>query len=462
LVREVLLPLIAANTPGLLPTSHILMKTIPSLGFRSARHAAWILFALLLGNTSARSDIVFAWNELMLHLTAQSPAPIAPQLEARVFAMAHLAMDEAIAAVSGPRMDAEAKKAAQRAAATSAAHDVLVHLLPEGTSAIDALAKRHLNAIAESDDKRRGIECGRAAASRVLTQRELDGWVELAQRNPTTADRSETAAALLARGEKLPPSPWLQVVPFALKSAEQFPVREVRTLNGSGEMLIDHALSSSSLFDRVDRVGALEARERLWSQHPVLAWNRIARQVCVGRTVDIAQQATLLAVLNLALADATLSTLHWRHTVGTWRVIDAERWEPLNGVPPQATDIVARISDGLDMDFARLESQRILIPPVLNYPSLPATMAGAAQAVLAGYFKTDRIEFMLPESVVDATPGTGGATPRSFASVSAAARECAFVASLDGRHCREACVAGYSLGTSIGRYIVKRSAILRR
>lgn len=434
------------------------MKTIPWFLIRSARHALWILFAVLLGGTAARSDVVFAWNELLLHLTARSAEPMAPHVEARVFAIAHLAMDEAIAAASGPGLDADGKKAAQRAAAVSAAHDVLVQLLPAAAPAIGALAERHLSAIAETDAKRVGMECGRAAASRLLTQRELDRWTELAQFNPPwgpVPDGSETAAAMLARGEKLPASPWLQLAPFVLKNAGHFPVREVRTINGSGEALIDHALSSSSLFDRVDRDGALEARELLWSQDPVIAWNRIARQLCVGRTMDVAQQAKLLAVLNLALADTTLSTLHWRHTIGTWRMIEADSWVRSNGIPPPSADIFSRFIDGVGSEILRLETQRILIPPISNYPSLAATIAGAAQAVLAGYFKTDRIEFTLPVSIFDAAHGTNTPTPRAFVSVSAAARECAFVASLDGRHCREACVAGYSLGTSIGSYIMK-------
>ena len=38
----------------------------------------------------------------------------------------------------------------------------------------------------------------------------------------------------------------------------------------------------------------------------------------------------------------------------------------------------------------------------------------------------------------------------------AAARECAFATSLDGRHTRDACVAGYHLGEEIGSYVLKR------
>jgi hypothetical protein len=109
--------------------------------------------------------------------------------------------------------------------------------------------------------------------------------------------------------------------------------------------------------------------------------------------------------------------------------------------------------------LVRSDILRVLIPPTPNFPSVDAAVAGAAQAVLTRFFKTDQIAFTLPKGTAHAGDSSA---PRTFVSISAAARECAYVASLDGRHLREACIAGYSLGTSVGSYVGKRQVARRR
>jgi hypothetical protein len=437
------------------------MKQLFSFRALAARTLAPTFFAIVLGGAAARGDVVFAWNEFLLHLVTHSAAPIAPQLEVRVFAMAHLAMDEAVTSASRDAQNADAKLAAQRAAAVSAARVVLLQLLPAETQAINALAERHLAAIAEGQDKVRGIDIGRAAADHILAQRLHDGWVDVAPFDSESGplpDNSETAASVLARGETLPPSPWLSAAPFVLKSAQQFRVSEVRTVTRFGAIETDPYLQQSRLFKEVDQAGAVAAREGIWSGKPVVAWNRIARQLSATRAVDLTGQARLLATLNVALADATLTTLHWRHAIGSWRSMVGDIWETVDGMPPRFSDLYVQVNGSWE-SAAQLELRRILLPPTPNYPSVAATLAGAAQTVLTRFFKTDQITFTLPTVAVNAT---GTPSARTFASISAAARECAYVASLDGHHMREACIAGYELGTEVGNYIGKRTLAIRR
>lgn len=96
-----------------------------------------------------------------------------------------------------------------------------------------------------------------------------------------------------------------------------------------------------------------------------------------------------------------------------------------------------------------LETHRVLIAPLADYPCLAATLAGAAQAALAG-LKLDRSGFTL-----EATDDKGARLQRSFGSIAEAARESAFVATLDGRHTREAGIAGHALGSAVGRTVSK-------
>ena len=77
---------------------------------------------------------------------------------------------------------------------------------------------------------------------------------------------------------------------------------------------------------------------------------------------------------------------------------------------------------------------------------------------MRSFFHTDEIAFTLPVMSPD---GDRGAALRTFTKISDAAREHAFVASVGGREIGEACIAGYSLGTSIGGYVSKRRLPLR-
>jgi hypothetical protein len=436
------------------------MKTLLPLRTRPPH---WIPAVLLLLATTVclRADVVFAWNELLLRAAVNAPVPVPPQLEARVFAMMHVAMDEAVSSVANEGEEPATIVAGQRSAAIAAAHAVLLRLLPESAKVFDALAQRHLEAISEGPGKQRGVDAGNRAASRILALRENDRWVELTVFHPVASPRpesSEAVGARLVRGEKLPASPWLEAVPFGLKSVEQFPVREVRSVNRNGTMFVDYTLTDASVFKRVDQPAAMERAELFWTHRPVILWNRIVRQMCVGRATDLSRQARVLALLNIAIADATLASLHWRHTVGNWRMFTTEHWQVLNGMPPQSTDIVAQV-DNHGTELVRQQDRQVLVPPTAHYPSPAATIAGAVQGVLANFFRTDRIDFELPklEPAGDVQPAL-----HLFSSVSSVARECAFVASLNGIHSREACVAGYYLGDSIGNYIGKRISVRSR
>ena len=72
------------------------MNLFPFSSLRFTRRAAALLLVLSLGCAALRADVVFAWNELLLHVSTHSVGPVSPPLEARAFAMAHLAMLEAV------------------------------------------------------------------------------------------------------------------------------------------------------------------------------------------------------------------------------------------------------------------------------------------------------------------------------------------------------------------------------
>jgi hypothetical protein len=425
------------------------MRFLPFILFPVVRRAAVACFLFTASGLTLRADVVFAWNEALLHFSKSAAGLMPLHLEARAYAVAHLAMLEALDSLA-PENGAD-EVPARRAAVVTAAHGVLVALLPGGTARFDALAARHLAAIPEGNGKRRGIKAGAAAAARLQHERATDGWVQVTrarlEEGPAVVDESN-----LARGAEAPASPWLGLRPLALKSAEQFEVAELRKVRMNGEVTFDHSLGASRLFDGLDRAAAFAARDDYWRQSPLAAWNRIARQACASRATDLRDQAQVLVRLNVALADAVLAGAHARHVVGHWRAVMAEVWQPVDLRLALPTDTVARIDDSTHLEGLRLEYGRVFIPPLAHYPAIDATLAGAAQAALAAHFTTDRVEFELPSA----------GDRRTFTGFAAAAREQAFVASLDGVHSREACVAGYQLGVKIGKYAARSSRVAQR
>jgi hypothetical protein len=418
---------------------------------RARALAGWAVVLVLLG-VSARADVVFAWNEALEGFFASSPGHFAPHLEARAYAIAHLAIDDGVREAARGASRAVPRLSAQRAAAATAARLVLGELLPAAAARIEALAVAQLAALPDDDEKKRGMELGRAAAAAVLSQRESDGWVSLVRLHPPFGpepDRSrERAIALLAGGEPAP-SPWLTAKPFALKGARQIHAAAPYVVRHDGQVQVDFTLRLAKHFKGVDRSAAAQALEREWSDGPVPTWNRIARDAAARAPVDLAAESRLLTVLNVALADATLSALHWRHELGTWRPTTVGVWHTMEGRPEMPGDEIVHAIVGLHTETVRRVSHTILLPPIPNYPSLAATLAGAAQGAIVGCLKNEREPLVLASG-----KRAVGEPARVFADVPAAARECMFVASFDGKHTRESCVAGYELGAAASKRVL--------
>jgi hypothetical protein len=190
-----------------------------------------------------------------------------------------------------------------------------------------------------------------------------------------------------------------------------------------------------------------------WVEPPIVAWNRIARMLVEQAGLDLAGRARVLAGVNLAIADATLASLHWRFVLNAWERRWADKWVAAPDAPD--SPVMARL-EGTDLTISlRPETHTVVTSPMRNFPSIAATVAGAASAALAKAIESRHPGFTL--SSCAPASGVGGSPGRYFADVAAAARECAFASSLDGWHTREACLAGYKLGEAIGNYVAKQT-----
>lgn len=426
--------------------------------FRRTRSGALapLLVLALAARAAAGTDVVLDWNHALVQFFADAGAALPVHEQARAAAMTHLAIEQAILSARGPVRPIGAPDADLQIAAIAAAHAVAVHVLPGGAGRFDAVAAAQLRGFSEAPAMRdRALTVGRNAARVVLGKRELDRWTDS---DPTGAARLALADPLVMTRGREAKSPWLDATPFVLRNAAQFSVDEPYWSTTGGELRPNAGLSRGKIFDGVDRSMSADGLQ-LWTASPVVVWNRIACDAIGRAGLDLAGRARVLALVNLAIADATLAALHWQFISGAWKSRTEDTWVPGTGGALAAEMTVTL--DGTEQTISlRKETRRILTPPLRNYPSIAATVAGAAGTALTKALggRASTLELIVTNHGESATAGWS----RTYASVTAAARECAFVASLDGQHSREACVAGYYLGESVGNHVAKQAAAQRR
>jgi membrane-associated phospholipid phosphatase len=142
---------------------------------------------------------------------------------------------------------------------------------------------------------------------------------------------------------------------------------------------------------------------------PAGVWNLKARELILAKGLDSLETARVLAVLNVTLADATISAWHVKFDHWTVRPVTVirERWDP-EWLP------------------------YLLTPSFPSYVSAHATVSGAAAEVLAAFF------------------------PEAAKQLQAIAEEAAMSRLYGGIHYRSDNEEGLKLGQRIGRLVLER------
>ena len=168
---------------------------------------------------------------------------------------------------------------------------------------------------------------------------------------------------------------------------------------------------------------------RFWFEGPG-SWNTIARTVATSRGLDARDSARVLALMNMAMADAFIEDFKIRYVYDSWRPVTAIREGDDDGNDATAGD-------------PTWDSHQNT-PAVSDYPSTQSTFSGAAAVVLATVLG-DQANF----SFTSDRPFPG--ITRSFTSFSQAAREAADSRVYAGIHFRSACEDGLALGRKVGQ-----------
>jgi hypothetical protein len=179
---------------------------------------------------------------------------------------------------------------------------------------------------------------------------------------------------------------------------------------------------------------------RFWNSAPATyLWNRVAVSLAKERNLTLSENARLLAMLNLAIADGTIACWDAKYTYSFWR--------PVTAIPLADTDG----NPDTDPDFGW--TPLIISPPHPEYPSAHSTLSAAALNVLAIFF--GEITSFVVESY-----GMPGVT-RSFTDFSSPAAEIKNARIFAGIHFRSSCNDGVSLGVAVAEYVLDHSMRLR-
>jgi hypothetical protein len=147
------------------------------------------------------------------------------------------------------------------------------------------------------------------------------------------------------------------------------------------------------------------------------------------------EQALVLALVNLAMADGVIAGFDVKYRVNRWRPITAIR---------------AGDADDNDKTAGDPTWESLLNTPAHpDYVSTHGVQGGAAAVVLRRVFGTDQVAF----TATSGAPFAG--LTRAYGSFAEAAQENADSRVYAGVHFRSATTAGLTLGQQIGRFIVK-------
>jgi hypothetical protein len=285
--------------------------------------AAAVCGSLLATTATAVSgtDPVLEWNSIMINETASQN----PFFQARFAAITQLAVFEAVNAIDKdfePYLGtiSAPSGASPDAAAVAAAHAVLENYFPADASALDAEYAASLARIPDGSAKHSGVEVGEAAAAALIALRAGDGSTPPGFYSPTSSAPGAwqpTPSCPAAGGTLLQ---WRDLRPFAIERADEFrsapppALTSQRYARGYNEVM--RVGSIDSAFRPQDRADVA----RFYAKTaPVPVWNSAAAQVAVEQGRSMSENARALALMDVAIVDASVSVFDTKYFYDFWR-----------------------------------------------------------------------------------------------------------------------------------------------
>ena len=290
-----------------------------------------ILVALLAcGSIAAKADLVLDWNAIAASTVSRGQNSFA---QARLMAITQLAVFEAVNAITGdyePYLGTVAAPvgASADAAAVAAGYSVLKNYFPLATH-LDPAYAASLALIPDGSAKSDGIAIGQSAAAQMIALRVGDGSSPPQFYLPESNDPGDwqlTPGCPAGGGVSFQ---WQHMTPFGIASVP-----------GSQEWIAQFdpgpppALASARYardYNEVKTLGSLgsDPTERpqdradvvrfYTASSPSLVFNLAARQVAAAQGSSLAENARVLALLNMASNDSLVASFWAKYHYQLWR-----------------------------------------------------------------------------------------------------------------------------------------------
>lgn len=412
---------------------------------------------------NASRKMLVRWNHIAIDASGLDHTPVAagenrvfgeqigPCRAARAEAIVHIAMFEAVNALEGRYQSyvglyPASPKTLSDVAVAQAAHDTLVALFPSQKARFDVFLAADLGKVAEGRKKKNGIALGAGAAFAILALRDHDGSqqpelkvnTEFVPGNDPGKWRQDPISQLgVALGAH-----WGAVTPFVTQTGSQFRApkppdmtsaayatayNEVKRLGGDGVITPTERTAEQTqigLYWAYDGTPSLCAPPRLY--------NQIAVQIADQMGSNDVELARLLALVNVAMADAGIAIWESKYFYSVWRpVCGIREADPGTGATGIGDGNPATTCDPtfspLGAPASNLNGPNFT-PPFPAYPSGHAGFGGALFQVLRTFYGKDNIPFtFVSDEFNGATKDNKGTLrpliPRTFSTFSQAEEE---------------------------------------
>jgi hypothetical protein len=426
---------------------------------RRIRLLVFGLAMLLVASSIARADDVTDWNQHMLR--AGTVAGTSPVVMTRVGAIVQASVFDAVNGIDRKYAPVHvppggAADASRRAAAVEAAYTALVALYPAQKGTFDARLAVSLTAITSDPNETSagiasGIAWGRTAANGILSWRATDGF--------TPAPAPFLGGTAVGEWRPTPPAflpgavpQFASMTPWVISAPSQF------RPDGPPAVTSDRYATD---FNETKTMGSISSAIRtadqtvyawFWNASTVVyLWDHLADVLIERGDRDedddsghwgehrnsLLENARLLALLDLAMADAAIACWEAKYHYVFWRPVTAIPLADTDGNP-------ATIADPSWMPL-------FATPAFPEYPSGHSTVSGAAAVVLATFFGEKRHFTVDNDLLIGVT--------RSFGGFSQALDEVKNARVFAGIHYRSACDDGQATGIQVANWVLDHALL---
>ncbi len=407
------------------------MKTAKVLLFLAALSTLFV--------TTARADEVADWSRNMfeaarLNVPATGALPMtrnAALVQGAVFDAVN-GIDRRYAPV---HVDPAAPDgASRRAAAVQAAYAMLIRLYPSQAADLSTKRANSLAAIGDSQSAiDSGIAWGQTVADAIWAWRLTDGI--------TPAPPPFLGGLNVGQWRPTPPGflpgagvNFSYMTPWVIASPSQFRPGGPPALTSARYTADFNETKTMGSLGSLTRTDDQTLLSRFWNVSTASAyWNQIANSLADKRHFSLSKRARLLALLNLAVADAGIGCFDAKYTYVFWRPVTAIPLANSDGNPATIEDL----------SFTAL----LTTPNHPEYPSGHSCLSGAAGSILAMNFgKNAKL------TVSSDAPEMAGVV-RSYKGFAEILEEIKDARVFAGIHFRTACDVGQQLGDGVAGYV---------